>query len=335
MDGLCINKGVVVSMSGAIHARLETAVSTILVQLAYENLQKVDAGTLTISILIFYGCVQATTRFAVNGFQQQLMQRCQAVVLGLLGNVFLSCIQITASGATPSATRLVVPKLAVVACVLAFLGVLLHRVRGQFNLVGICLFVFSDSLKGQLESNRDSLVVVVVSAVVCAASPLLAKELEARVAGLSVLSSALFMATVNWLLDLTEDTSATAGGHCAMLLLLTVVLEVGKSVDPALGETQGYAIYRVTGVLAVYLRGMRVDWGVAVVAGLFALLGTNKLEKRWALAGLSAQIVLLVVVNTVVGEFRTAIAPLPVASKGIALASLLVSFEGLKFASTS
>ncbi len=114
-------------------------------------------------------------------------------VLGLLGNVFLACIQVSANGSEPSSTRLVVPKLAVLACVLAFLGILLNPVRGRYNFVGICLFVFSDSLKGQLESNRDSLVVVVISAVVCAASPLLAKELDTYVPGLSVLSSALFI----------------------------------------------------------------------------------------------------------------------------------------------
>jgi hypothetical protein len=321
-------------MSSAIHGRLETAVSTILVQLTYEQLERVGAAALTISVLILYACVQAAMRFTANGFQQQLLMRCRAVFTGLLGNIFLSCIQISARGVGPNSTRLLLSKLAVVACVLLFLGILLQPVRGKFNLVGICLFVFSDSLEGQLESERDTLIVVVVAAFVCTASPLVTKELDARVPGLSVLSSALFMATVNWLLDLIADTSATPGGHCAMLLLMTVVIEVCKSVDPALEEPQGYAIYRVAAVLAAYLRRLRVEAGMVAVVGLFTQMVTQKLMTRWTLARLASQILILVVVSVMVSEFRTAIAPLPVENKGIALAVLLVLFEAAKFAST-
>jgi hypothetical protein len=320
-------------MSSAIHARLETAVSTILVQLAYEQLQRLGAAALTISILIFYACVQAAMSATANRFQQQLLMRCLAVFTGLLGNVFLSCMQISARGTDVNSTRLLLSKLAVVACVLVFLGIVLQPVRGKFNLVGICLFVFSDSLQGQLESERDTLIVVVVAAVVCTASPLVTKKLDEYVLGLSVLSSALFMATVNWLLDLIADTSATPGGHCAMLLLMTVVMEVCKSVDPALEEPQGYAIYRASAVLAAYLGRMRVEAGIIVVAGLFAHLATQKLLARWTLAGLASQLLLLVVVGAMVSEFRAAIAPLPVESKGIALGVLLVMFEAVKFAS--
>jgi len=327
MASLRINKGVPGRMSSGIHTRLETAVSTILVQLTYEQLQHVGAAAMTVSILIWYGCVQAGRRVAGAGFVQQVLLRSQAVLIGLLGNVFLSCIQI---GAGASSSRLLVAKLAVLSCVLVFLGVVLQPVRGQFNLVGICLFVFSDSLEGQLASERDALVVVFVSAVVCAASPLVAQELDARVPGLGVLLSALFMATVNWLLDLIRDTVSSAGQHCAMLLLVAVGIEVCKSVDPALAETQGYAIYRVTAVLGAYLRRVRVDSGIVAVAGLLALLAARKLETRWTLARLATQILVLLVVNAVVSEFKAVVKPLPAASKGIALAVLLVFFEAAR-----
>jgi len=326
MTGLRINKGRLTCMSSAIHARLETAVSAILVQLAYEQMKPVGEEALTISVMILYGCVQAALAHATTGLQQQVLQRYRAVFIGLLGNVFLSCIQISAVGSS----RLLVSKLTVVGCVLSFLSITL---QGQYNLVGICLFVFSDSLQGQLESERDSLVVVVVAAVVCTTSPLLTKALDAHVPGLSVLSKALFMATVNWLLDLIQDTSATPVGHCAMLLLLTVAMEVCKGVDPALDEPQGYAIYRVTAVLVAYLRRVRVEAGVMVLCALFALLATKRLGKAWSLASLATQIFILVVVNVVVAEFRLGIAPLPVSSKGIALAVLLVFFEAVKLAS--
>ena len=313
-------------MSSVIHARLETAISAILVQLTSVQLQPVGAVALTISVLILFGCVQAARRVAMPGLQAQVLLRCQAVIVGLLGNVFLECIQISAG----SSSRLLASKLAVVGCVLVFLSITMHTMRGQYNLVGISLFVFSDSLEGQLSSERNSPVVVVTAAVVCTVSPLLSRRLDALAPGLSVLSNALFMATVNWLLDLIENTSATPGGQCAMLLLLTVAIEVCKGVDPALNEPQGYAIYRVTAVLAAYLRSLRVDWGVVTVTGLFGLLAARRLEKRWALASLAVQILILVVVSAVVAEFKAAVAPLPVASKGISLAALLVFFEAAK-----
>ena len=321
-------------MSFAVHDRLEAAVSTTLVQLTYGQLANVDVGALTIAIFIFYGCVQAATRFAVHPFQRQLLLRCQMVLVGLAGCVFLAQIQISSAGAQSSAA-LVVPKLATVGCALVFLSIMLHGLQGQYNLVSICLFVFSDSVQGLLESAKDGLVVPVVATVVCIASPWLATALDARVPGLSVLCRALFMATINWMLDLIDDTSATAVGHCAMLLLLIVVIEVCKSVDPALDETQGYAIYRVTAVLAGYLRQMHVESAIVVVCAVLALLVVQRLGARWALGGLVRQILVLLMVGAIVADFKAYIYPLSVSSKGMALAALLLFFEGVKFAAAS
>jgi hypothetical protein len=318
-------------MSAVIPDRLETAVSAILVQLTYAQLQRVGTAALTISIFIFYGCVQAAMRYTGNGFWEHLLLRCKAVLIGLLGTLFLECIQISSSNGAAS-WRVLVPRVTVVGCVLVFLSISLQSVQGQYNLVGICLFVFSDSLQGQIESARDGLVVPVIAAVVCIASPLLTKELDTHVPGLSVLSRALFMATVNAVLDLIQDTSGTPSTHCAMLLLLTVVMEVCKSVDPTLNETQSYAIYRVAAVAAAYMRRLHVEPGVVAVSGGFALFITRRLEKTWALAGLAAQIMLLLLVNAIVAEFRQAIAPLPATSQGLSLAVLIVLFEATKFA---
>jgi hypothetical protein len=310
-------------------------VSAILVQVAYAQLRPVGAEALTISIFIFFGSVQAALRLAVGGFWQQLLLRCKVLLIGLLGNVFLDTMQISSGGGARSSMRLLLPKLAAVGAVLVFLGIALRPVQGQYNLVGICLFVFSDSLQGQLESARDGLVVPVIAAVVCTASPLLTTALDKHVPGLGVLSRALFMATVNWLLDLIADTSATPSTHCAMLLLLAVVLEVSKGVDPALADTQGYAIYRVSAVAAAYVKQLRVEPGVAVVCFALALLLTRRMPPRWALVGLAAQLLLLLLVSALVSEFKAGIAPLPVASKGVALAALVVSFEAAKHASLS
>jgi hypothetical protein len=98
-------------------------------------------------------------------------------------------------------------------------------------------------------------------------------------------------------MDLIADTSATPSAHCAMLLLLTVAIEVCKSVDPALDETQSYAIYHVTAVAVACLRLLRVESGIVAVSGAFALFMTRRLQTRWALAGLAAQIMLLLLVR--------------------------------------
>lgn len=314
-------------MSVAVHDRLEAAVGTILVQLVYEQLKAVGAPALTISLCIFYGCVQATLRHTAAGFQRQLLLRWQVVLVGLVGSVFLASMQISSGGGV----AVLLPKLVAVGAVLVFLSIMLNKVQGQYNLVGICLFVFSDSIQDLLESSKDGLVVPIIAAVVCSASPWLSRELDARVPGLSVLCRALFMATVNWLLDLIADMTATPAAHCAMLLLLTVAIEVCKSVDPALDETQAYAIYRVTAVLAAYLRRLRVDTWIVAVSSTFALVAAKKLHARWSLAGLAAQILLLLVVGAVVAEFKAAILPLTVSNKGVALGALLVAFEAVKF----
>jgi hypothetical protein len=319
-------------MSAVIPDRLETAVSTILVQLTYAQLQRLGTAALTISIFIFYGCVEAALRYTRNGFWEHLLRRFKAVLIGLLGNVFLECIQVS-SGSASTSWRVMIPRVTVVGCVLVFLSISMQSVRGQYNLVGICLFVFSDSLQGQIEAARDGIVVPVVAAVVCIASPLLTKELDARVPGLSVLSRALFMATVNSVLDLIQDTSGTPSAHCSMLLLLTVLMEVCKRVHPTLEETQSYAIYRVAAVVAAYMRRLRVEPGVVAVSGAFALFLTRRLEKTWALAGLAAQILLLLLVNAIVAEFRGAIAPLPAVSQGLSLMVVLMVFETAKFVS--
>lgn len=317
-------------MSVDLSNKLEVAMGTIMVQLAYEQLKAVGAPALTISLFILYGCVQATLRHTAAGFERQVLLRCQVVLVGVVGSVFLANMQISSGGGVAA----LLPKLVAVGAVLVFLSIMLNKVQGRYNLVGICLFIFSDSIQGLLESSRDGLVVPIIAAVVCSASPWLSRELDARVPGLSVLCRALFMATVNWLLDLVADTAATPAAHCALLLLLTVAIEVCKSVDPALDETQAYAIYRVTVVLAAYMRRLRVDTWIVAVSSTFLLVAVKKLHARWSLAGLAVQILLLLFVGAVVAEFKAAIVPLNVANKGVAVGMLLIAFEAVKFVAT-
>ena len=90
--------------------------------------------------------------------------------------------------------------------------------------------------------------------------------------------------------------------------------------------------YRVLVVATEYMLSLCVDVNVVAVSGAFALFVTRRLEKTWTLAGLAAQILLLVLVNVIVTEVRSAIAPLPTASQGLVLTVLIVLFEAGKFA---
>ena len=74
--------------------RLETAVSAMLVQVAYEQLRRVGAEALTMSIFIFFASVQAALRLAAGGFWQLLIVRCKVLLFGQLGSVFLETLQL-------------------------------------------------------------------------------------------------------------------------------------------------------------------------------------------------------------------------------------------------
>jgi hypothetical protein len=77
--------------------------------------------------------------------------------------------QLTAGGgeAGANSSRLVVVKLTVLCCVLVFLGVVLQPVCGQFNLVGICLFVFSDSPSGGMKRRLSVAISFIGMTLVC------------------------------------------------------------------------------------------------------------------------------------------------------------------------
>jgi hypothetical protein len=173
-------------------------------------------------------------------------------------------------------------------------------------------------------------VIPLVTAVVCCTSPWLGKTVDARVPGLSVLVRALFMANVNWLLDLVSDTAATPVAHCAMLALITVLIEVCKHVYAELDEPQSYAIYRIAGVLSAYLLELRVELGIVAALGVCCLMAMRRHEARWPLLHLAFQVLLMLTVNAIVGEFRETISALPASNKAFALISLVMAFEAVK-----
>lgn len=317
----------------AIPDRLGAAVSTTLVTLAYSELQGAGASSLTLACVVFYVCLQVAVDHTSDAFHGHVLHRVQIVLVGVLGNVLLKSLQIASvrlDGAEAGAAQLLVQDILTLSCVLAFVGVSLHSVKGASNFVNIALFVFSDAVKGVLESGQNGAVIPLVTAVVCCTSPWLSATLDARVPGLSVLVRALFMANVNWLLDLVSDTAATPVAHCAMLALITVLIEVCKHVYAELDEPQSYAIYRIAGVLSAYLLELHVELGIVAALGVCFLMAARRHEARWPLLHLAFQVLLMLTVNAIVGEFRETISALQAPNKAFALVSLVMAFEAVK-----
>jgi hypothetical protein len=315
----------------AIPDRLGAAVSTTLVTLAYSELQGAGASSLTLACAVFYVCLQVAVDHTTDAFHGHVLQRVQIVLVGVLGNVLLASLQIASVRLDgDGAAQLLVQDILTLSCVLAFVGVSLHSVKGASNFVNIALFVFSDAVKGVLESGQNGAVIPLVTAVVCCTSPWLSATLDARVPGLSVLVRALFMANVNWLLDLVSDTAATPVAHCAMLALITVLIEVCKHVYAELDEPQSYAIYRIAGVLSAYLLELHVELGIVAALGVCFLMAARWHEARWPLLHLAFQVLLMLTVNAIVGEFRETISALPAPNKAFALVSLVMAFEAVK-----
>ena len=86
-------------------------------------------------------------------------------------------------------------------------------------------------------ADAIGLLVALVTAVVCTTSPWLSATVDARVPGLSVLVRALFMANVNWLLDLVSDTAATPVAHCAMRASALLQYLIAQTEDRGPNET--------------------------------------------------------------------------------------------------
>lgn len=316
----------------AIPDRLGAAVSTTLVMLTYTEMQGAGASTLTLACVVFYACLQVAVDHAAHAFHGHVLQRVQVVLVGVLGNVLLASLQISSVrlGTESGAAQRLLQDVLTLSCILVVVGVSLHGVKGASSFVNVVLFVFSDAVQGVLESGQNGAVIPLVTAVVCTTSPWLSSTADAHVPGLSVLVRALFMANVNWLLDLVSDTAATPVTHCAMLALITVLIEVCKHVYGELDEPQSYAIYRIAAVLSAYLLELRVELGIVAALGVVCLMATRRHEARWPLLHLAFQVLLMLTVNAIVAEFRKTISPLPVPNKAFALVSLIMAFEATK-----
>jgi hypothetical protein len=145
-----------------------------------------------------------------------------------------------------------------------------------------------------------------------------------------VLVRALFMANVNWLLDLVSDTSATPVSHCAMLALIIVLIEVCKHVYVELDESQSYDIYRISAVLSAYLIELCVELGIVVALCVFLLMATRRQQTRWPLLHLAFQLLVMLTVNAIVAQFQQTISALPAPNKVFALVLLIMAFEAGK-----
>jgi len=149
---------------------------------------------------------------------------------------------------------------------------------------------------------------------------------DAAVPGLGVVLDVVYMANVNWVLDLVRDNSPAPLAQIAMLALVLCVLEVCSVAEPSLRETQSYALFKVSGLVFAYLMSWAPDAVCVVSLAVFALVVTGTSE--WHSPG--QQLVVLVLLALVTYEFNAMLNMTYGGVKLMSVACLVVVFEAIK-----
>lgn len=255
-----------------------------------------------------------------------VLDRTLLVLLGLVTRVLMSFVNFTTVQSVTAPTSAIVYKLAVMVSLLIFTSVLLHDSGMLSRLVSVVLYMFSDGISRLLETGDGGMPVPFVAFVVLICTARLRAWVESRVAGLGVVLDAVYMANVNWVLDLVRDNSSVALSHIGLLLLILCVLEVCIVVEPSLRETQSYALYKISSLVFAYLMSWDVDLVCVVCVAVMALLLTSMHDSQ----ATGFQLTVLVLMNLVLYEFNVMLRMTYGAVRLLSLTCLVVFFETVK-----
>ena len=321
-------------MSG-VNARLESAATTVLVAEVYALLALALGGAEVLLLALFvFGWVHAGRAAAGAGdgagTKQRLyagvLDRAQLVLLGVASKVAVSYSAFTSVESAGVPYSVVVYKLAVLLCMLIFAAVLLHGDAALGGLVSVLLYMVSDAISLLLESGEGGMLVPCVAFVVLVCSARLRPWVDGGVGGLGVVLDVVYMANVNWMLDLVADNSTLPLQHISLLALLLCILEMCSAVEPSLRETQSYALFKVSSLVFAYF----MSWGADVVCllciAVAALMATGMSEGR----ATGYQLVVLVLIALVTYEFNAMLNLTYGAVKLVLVTCLVVVFETVK-----
>jgi hypothetical protein len=325
----------------SVNARLESAATSVVVAeffaLSMEFLERSELLMLSVFLFVWVhmgcalGVVYGSGRLCVGARNSAcllagMLDRTQLVLLGVASRVLVSYMSFTSVQSVAVPGSVLLYKLAVLLCLLIFTSVLLHGDVVLSRLVNVVLYMVSDAIAMLLESGDGGMLVPCVAFVVLVCAARLRAWVDSAVPGLRVVLDVVYMANVNWVLDLVSDNSPAPLAHIAMLALALCILEVCSVADPSLRETQSYALFKVSSLVFEYLMSWGPDVVCVVCLSVFALVVTGTSE--WRAPG--QQLVVLVLLALVTYEFN---AMLNLTYGGVKLMSVLclvVVFETAK-----
>lgn len=255
-----------------------------------------------------------------------VLDRTRLVLLGVASRVLVSYMEFTTVHSAAVPGGLLLYKLGVLLCLLIFTSLLLHGTAVLSRLVNVVLYLVSDAIALLLESGDGGMLVPAVAFVVLVVTARLRAYVDAAVPGLGVVLDVVYMANVNWVLDLVRDNSPAPLAQIAMLALVLCVLEVCSVAEPSLRETQSYALFKVSGLVFAYLMSWAPDAVCVLSLAVFALVVTGTSE--WHSPG--QQLVVLVLLALVTYEFNAMLNMTYGGVKLMSVACLVVVFEAIK-----
>jgi hypothetical protein len=318
----------------AVNERLESAATTVVVAEVFATSALVLGRSEVLLLALFLFLWVHIGREVAGGgagassrerLYAGVLDRTQLVLLGLASRVAVSYSDFTSVQSVAVPGSVVVYKLGVLLCMLVFTAVLLHG-NALAGLVSVVLYMVSDAIALLLESGDEGMLVPCVAFVLLVCSARVRPWVDGFVGGLGVVLDVVYMASVNWVLDLVADNSTEPLQHIALLVLLLFILEVCSAVEPTLRETQSYALFKVSSLVFAYFLSWRADAVCVLCIAVLALVVTRMSE--WRATGY--QLVVLVLLALITYEFNVMMSLTYGSVKLMSVTCLVVVLETVK-----
>jgi hypothetical protein len=325
----------------SVNARLESAATSFVVTevfaMSVPVLERTELLVLSVFLFVWLhiGCElagvsdSAALRVGAPNRERLLagvLSRTQVVLLGVASRVLVSYMSFMSVGSVAVPGSVLLYKLGVLLCLLIFTSVLLHGDVVLSRLVNVVLYMVSDAIAMLLESGDGGMLVPCVAFAVLVCAARIRAWVDSVLPGLRVVLDVVYMANVNWVLDLVQDHSPAPLPHIAMLVLVLSILEVCSVAEPSLRETQSYALFKVSSLVYAYLMSWGPDVVCVVCISVLALLLTGMSE--WRATGY--QLVVLVLMAMVMYEFDSMLNLTYGGVKLVLVTCLIVVFETVK-----
>ena len=316
-------------VSGAqVTDRLESAVTFTLTRTAYASIMhQKNTSILLCSCALSYMLLLFLRRIAQQRVLRNMLSRGMIIVLGVVALQLTREIQFSSIDSEQSGpTGDTVARLICLTSMLVFVSVLLDGVSMQYNFVNVFLYIFADAIQSLLPVGASGMLTLFLAFVTCSCSSAASAGLRALLPGLEVLMQAVTTASVNLVLDVVQDSCPLPLLHVFMLLLLMHILEICKVVRSDLGETQGYASYKISALLFSYILSFGIDVAMLtmlVVCGLLVL-------RNVSVSPVFDQLLYLLCINTSVHLTNVAMGYVHGELAMLTMVCLIISFETVK-----